>query len=115
MKRQKKEDILKSIVKVILPFIPTSTKTTSSTLTNFKSDETPSLFIIQILFLNTPISNSKECDDMNCEKFGREFGIKLWKSREAINKKKDSLNSPESLLEYFHAFPDLLQYFFKDC
>ncbi|GBB92684.1 hypothetical protein RclHR1_20400002 [Rhizophagus clarus] len=109
----KKEEILKSIVKVILPFIPTSTKTTSSTLDNFKSDETPSLFIIQILFLDTPISNSKESDDINCEKFGRKFGIKLWKSREVINKKKDSLNSPESLLEYFHAFPDFITAFFQ--
>jgi len=61
----KKDDVLKSIVKAILPFIPTSTKTTSSILNNFKSDETPSLFIIQMLFLNTPISNSKECNDMD--------------------------------------------------
>ncbi|UZN98899.1 uncharacterized protein OCT59_000184 [Rhizophagus irregularis] len=109
----KKEDILRSLVKVILPFIPTSTKTTSLTLNNFKSDETPSLFILQILFLDIPISNSKECDNIDCEKFGREFGIKLWKSCEVINKKKDSLNSPESLLEYFHAFPDFITAFFQ--
>ncbi|EXX57748.1 uncharacterized protein OCT59_016366 [Rhizophagus irregularis] len=76
-KETKKEDILRSIVKVIFPFIFTSTKTISSTLNNFKSDETPSLFTIQILFLDTSISNSKECDDIDCEKFGREFGIKL--------------------------------------
>ncbi|PKK73295.1 hypothetical protein RhiirC2_776200 [Rhizophagus irregularis] len=66
----KKKDILRSIVKVIFPFISTSTKITSSTLNNFKSDETPSLFTIQILFLDTSISNSKECDDiLDCEKF----------------------------------------------
>ncbi|CAB5367910.1 unnamed protein product [Rhizophagus irregularis] len=77
-------------------------------------DETPSFFTIQILFFDTPISNSKECDDIDCEKFGREFGIKLWKSRKAINEKKDSLNSPESLLEYFYAFPDFITAFFQE-
>ena len=72
----KKGNILKSISEAII----TPTKTTSLT---FKSDEIPSFFAIQILLFNTSISN-KECDNIDCEKFGREFGIKLWKSREVI-------------------------------
>ncbi len=127
----KKEEILKSIVKAILPFIPTpstknissaittstSTTTTTTTTTTTSStlnhpDETPSLFIIQILFLNTSISN-EDTETIDDERFGREFEIKLWKSRKAINEKKDSLNSPESLLEYYNAFPDFVTEFFQ--
>lgn len=84
----KKEEILKSIVKAILPFIPTpstknissaittstSTTTTTTTTTTTSStlnhpDETPSLFIIQILFLNTSISN-EDTETIDNERFG---------------------------------------------
>ena len=115
-KRQKKE-ILKSIAKAILPFLLTSsTKTTSPTTNDTESDETLSLFIIQTLFLDTFLKNKIQNDDtetIDYKSLGQKFGIKLWKSREAINKKKDSLNSPESLLEYYHAFPDFITEFFQ--
>ncbi|RIA83018.1 hypothetical protein C1645_834442 [Glomus cerebriforme] len=113
----KKDDILKSIVKAILPFLPTSsTKTISSTTNNTESDESPlSLFIIQILFLDIFLKNKihDDAETINYESLGQKFGIKLWKSHKAINEKKDSLNSPKSLLEYYYAFSDFVTEFFQ--
>ncbi|POG72323.1 hypothetical protein GLOIN_2v1477846 [Rhizophagus irregularis DAOM 181602=DAOM 197198] len=109
----KKKEILNSIVEAILPFLPTPLTKTTSSLT--KSDETLSLFVIQILFLDTFSKNKLQDVDIetiNCESLGRKFGIKLWKSREATNEKKELLSSPGSLFEYYHAFPNFITEFF---
>jgi len=110
----KKKEILNSIVKAVLPFLPTPlTKTTSSLST--ESNETLSLFLIQTLFLDIFAHNKLQGIDIetiDCESLGQKFGIKLWKSREATNKKKDLLSSPGSLFEYYHAFPNFIMEFF---
>ncbi|POG78274.1 hypothetical protein GLOIN_2v1813984 [Rhizophagus irregularis DAOM 181602=DAOM 197198] len=108
----KKKEILNSIVEAILPFLPTPLTKATSSLT--KSDETLSLFVIQILFLDTFSKNKLQDVDIetiNCESLGRKFRIKLWKSREATNEKKELLSSPGSLFEYYHAFPNFITEF----
>ncbi|GES98166.1 hypothetical protein GLOIN_2v1793246 [Rhizophagus clarus] len=112
-----KREILKSITKAIIPFLPTTP--TKTTLNNDKSDETLSLFIVKILFLDTFINNKKpliqneDTETVDYEILGQQIGIKLWKSRKAINDKKDLLNSPASLSEYYNAFPSFITGFFE--
>ena len=110
----KKKEILNSIVKAILPFLPTSLiKTTLSSST--KSNETLSFFLVQTIFLDTFVHNKPQDIDIetiDCENLGRKFGIKLWKSRKETNEKKDLLSSPGSLFEYYHAFPNFITEFF---
>jgi len=104
---------LNSIVKAVLPFLPTPPTKSTSSFT--ESDETLSLFIVQTLFLDTFSKNKLQDVDIetiDCESLGQKFGIKLWRSREATNEKKDLLSSPRSLFEYYHAFPNFITEFF---
>ena len=40
------------------------------------------------------------------------FGQKLWNSRSEINSKKTALESPQTIQEYYNAFPEFLNKFF---
>ncbi|GES99038.1 hypothetical protein GLOIN_2v1793246 [Rhizophagus clarus] len=112
-----KREILKFITKAIIPFLPTTP--TKTTLNNDKSDETFSLFIVKILFLDIFINNKKpliqneDTETVDYEILGQQIGIKLWKSRKAINDKKDLLSLPASLSEYYNAFPSFITEFFE--
>ncbi|GES96424.1 hypothetical protein GLOIN_2v1482460 [Rhizophagus clarus] len=48
----------------------------------------------------------------NNNEFGRTFGQKLWNSRLNINSKKSAMESPQTLQEYYDAFPEFLNDFF---
>ncbi|GES88430.1 hypothetical protein GLOIN_2v1482460 [Rhizophagus clarus] len=48
----------------------------------------------------------------NNNEFGRIFGQKLWNSRLNINSKKSAMESPQTLQEYYDAFPEFLNDFF---
>jgi hypothetical protein len=111
----KKKEILNSIVKAVLPFLPAPLTKTTSSSSSTESNETLSLFLVQTLFLDTFAHNKLQDIDIetiDCESLGRKFGIKLWKSCEVTNEKKDLLSSPGSLFEYYHAFPNFITEFF---
>ncbi|RHZ58202.1 hypothetical protein Glove_375g83 [Diversispora epigaea] len=46
------------------------------------------------------------------EEFGHMFGQKLWDSRSDINLKKSTLESPQTIQEYYNSFPEFLNRFF---
>ena len=74
----KKKEILNSIVKAVLPFLPIPlTKTTSLST---ESNETLILFLVQILFLNTFTYNKLQninIETTDCKSLKRKFGIKF--------------------------------------
>jgi hypothetical protein len=111
----KKKEILNSIVKAVLPFLPAPLTKTTSSSSSTESNENLSLFLVQTLFLDTFAHNKLQDIDIetiDCKSLGRKFGIKLWKSREATNENKDLLSSPGSLFKYYHAFPNFITEFF---
>ena len=46
------------------------------------------------------------------QEFGRTFGQKLWKSQSYINSKASTLESPQTIQEYYGSFPEFLNDFF---
>ncbi|RHZ66091.1 hypothetical protein Glove_309g4 [Diversispora epigaea] len=88
-----KKKILTKTFETLLPFCKiTSTNTTSTSIHEKNSFiEPPSLFIMKILFTSTFKNEEKRINDF--EKFGHEFGQKLWNSRSDINLKKHILES----------------------
>ncbi|CAB4444076.1 unnamed protein product [Rhizophagus irregularis] len=56
----------------------------------------------------------KKIEIINYKEFGRTFGKKLWNSRLNINSKKSSIESPQTLQEYYNAFPEFLNDFFSE-
>ena len=44
---------------------------------------------------------------------GRTFGQKLWNSRSNINLRKSAIESPQTIEEYYNAFPEFLNDFFS--
>ncbi|RHZ84573.1 hypothetical protein Glove_79g142 [Diversispora epigaea] len=107
-----KKKILTKTFETLLPFCKiTSTNTTSTSIHEKNSFiEPPSLFIMKILFTSTFKNEEKRINDF--EKFGHEFGQKLWNSRSDINLKKHILECPQTIKEYYNAIPDFLKNFF---
>ncbi|RHZ86587.1 hypothetical protein Glove_48g134 [Diversispora epigaea] len=120
--------ILNVLIHSLIPFISKEsstsnlleTQTSKSNIINEIPVEVPSLFIIRILFHETFIkkkNNSIQIEDIEDEikdyyLLGRQFGIKLCKSRNEIKNKKESLEMPKSIIEYYNAFPSFLSEFF---
>jgi len=74
----KKKEILNSIIKAILPFLPAPLTKTTSLFT--KSDKTLSLFIVQTLFLDIFTKNKLQVVDIETidyKNLKQKFGIKL--------------------------------------
>ncbi|CAB5377429.1 unnamed protein product [Rhizophagus irregularis] len=78
-------------------------------------DKPPSLFMIKFLFIKIFKEDEvKKIEIINYKEFGRTFGKKLWNSRLNINSKKSSIESPQTLQEYYNAFPEFLNDFFSE-
>ncbi|CAB5365646.1 unnamed protein product [Rhizophagus irregularis] len=67
-------------------------------------DKPPTLFMIKFLFIK--IYKEKE-------EFGCTLGQKLWDSRLNIYSKKSAIESPQTIQEYYNAFPKFLNDFFS--
>jgi hypothetical protein len=74
--------------------------------------ETPSLFTINAIFKLYKPELKKSLEDLptpeNFRNYGKQLGVKLWKSRKEIRYKQAYLESPESLEQYYEAFPGFL-------
>jgi hypothetical protein len=73
--------------------------------------EAPSLFTVNVIFsLYKPKFKSPKdlpiTEDF--KNYGKQLGVKLWKSRKEIRSKKTYLELPESLAQYYEAFPEFL-------
>ena len=69
--------------------------------------------IIKLLFKEKETKiNSKMNFEIDFEKFRHTFGQKLWNSRSDVKSKKSSLKSPQTIQEYYDAFPKFLNSFF---
>jgi hypothetical protein len=119
-----KKNLLIETSRALLPFtsVPFNTDTdTTSTFTNhiltnqakILFNEPPSLFMIKLIFKKEIEMNSKTNFEIDFEKFGRTFGQKLWNSRSDVKSKKSSLESPQTIQEYYNAFPKFLNDFFS--
>jgi hypothetical protein len=129
-----KEKILIALVDILIPFATfpyfnkkTFTESTyTNTNTNINSTSTntlarinltqlPSLFIIKTLFIESTkkISDKQDLKINNFEELGRTIGNKLWNSRSDITAKKSSLESPQTIQEYYNAFPSFFTSFFS--
>jgi hypothetical protein len=119
---QVKNSILTKIITMIIPYVSlissTLNKSTSippneSAIQNNDSEIGPSLFMIRMLFINTLKNKNddsqEEIDDP--ERLGKSFGSKLWNSRNEMKSKKNSLESPSIIYEYYEAFPTFLTSF----
>ena len=70
--------------------------------------------MIKVLFMETSKKEKIEIDfeTNDFENFGRVFGEKLWNSRLDVNSKKSTLESPQTIQEYYDSFPIFLNSFF---
>ncbi|CAB4424037.1 unnamed protein product [Rhizophagus irregularis] len=110
-----KNEALIALVNALIPFtsFPISNKQALAKSISSDINQIPSLFIIKMLF----IKSSKKTNNQNLkindyEELGRVIGKKLWDSRSDINEKKSSLNLPQTIQEYYNAFPNFLTSFF---
>ncbi|CAB4386519.1 unnamed protein product [Rhizophagus irregularis] len=122
-----KKNILIKIFKTLLFFLPLKSDSTTSFSTstaNISTDykeqekivlnEPPSLFMIKTFFIK--IYKEKECKNVEINdfnEFGHTFGQKLWNSRLDVNLKKSAIESPQTIQEYYNAFPEFLKNFFS--
>ncbi|PKK57698.1 hypothetical protein RhiirC2_797577, partial [Rhizophagus irregularis] len=122
-----KKNILIKIFETLLFFLPLKSDSTTSfststanTSTDYKEqekivlNEPPSLFMIKTLFIK--IYKEKECKNVEINdfnEFGHTFGQKLWNSRLDVNLKKSAIESPQTIQEYYNAFPEFLKNFFS--
>ncbi|CAB4401637.1 unnamed protein product [Rhizophagus irregularis] len=122
-----KKNILIKIFETLLFFLPLKSDSTTSfststanTSTDYKEqekivlNEPPSLFMIKTLFIK--IYKEKECKNVEINdfnEFGHTFGQKLWNSRLDVNLKKSAIESPQTIQEYYNAFPEFLKIFFS--
>ena len=76
----------------------------------------PSFFLFEILLhLNNIaeiIKPEPEWDDNKWKETGIKLAQQIWKSRRVLTEKKSEIQSPNSLLAYYSAFPTFLTNFF---
>ncbi|CAG8751189.1 22334_t:CDS:2 [Rhizophagus irregularis] len=122
-----KKNILIKIFEALLLFFPlksdstTTFSTSTANTSNYEEqekiilNEPPSLFMIKTLFIKIykekEYRKNVEINDFN--EFGCTFGQKLWNSRLDINFKKSAIESPQTIQEYYNAFPEFLKNFFS--
>jgi hypothetical protein len=112
-----KDQILIALVNTLIPFASSSLITNNPNIANKQLiiNQLPSLFIIRMLFIESS-KNIKYEQDLNIsdfEKLGLIIGNKLWNSRSDITTKKNSLESPQTLQEFYNALPTFLTSFFS--
>ena len=116
-----KKDILTKTFETLLSFcnVTSNNKTCTATDTSIDEEkiflnEPPSLFMIKFIFekISKEKSEKKVNDFNDLKQFGCEFGQKIWNSRLEVNLNKHALECPQSIQEYYGAFPSFLNDFF---
>ncbi|RGB28322.1 hypothetical protein C1646_767971 [Rhizophagus diaphanus] len=115
-----KKNILIKTFEILLPLTSMTSISTADTSIDREKYENiilknpSSLFMIKVLFIKIfkekEIKKNIEINDF--EELGRIFGQKLWNSRANINLKKSAIESPQTIQEYYNAFPEFLNNFF---
>ncbi|RIA80716.1 hypothetical protein C1645_838195 [Glomus cerebriforme] len=135
-----KEQILIVLISTLTPFasfsffnkktfIKSDSNSTNTNIDNFNYTSTnksninekliitqlSSLFIIKTLFigLSDQIKNKWNLKSIDFNKLGCIIGDKLWNSYSNITAKKSSLESPQTIQDYYNAFLDFFTSFFS--
>ncbi|GBC39514.2 hypothetical protein GLOIN_2v1480545 [Rhizophagus irregularis DAOM 181602=DAOM 197198] len=113
-----KKQILVALVNTLIPFAPHSyyNKETNNPIpiSTSKITQPPSLFLIKMLFIKffKKINDNPKINIDNFKELGSIIGNKLWNSRSDVIANKSSLESPQTIQEYYNAFPNFITTFF---
>ncbi|PKC53954.1 hypothetical protein RhiirA1_478244, partial [Rhizophagus irregularis] len=103
------------ILQKIRPTKHTSEPTISESVSEEISD-VPSLFMLhvgmQLKQINIQAITREDLKDQFCQDLGKQFALKLWKSRIELTLNKNQLQNPQSIDEYVSSFPSWLMNFF---
>ncbi|PKY62763.1 hypothetical protein RhiirA4_489832, partial [Rhizophagus irregularis] len=113
-----KKKILVALVNTLIPFAPHSyyNKETINPIpiSTSKITQPPSLFLIKMLFIKffKKINDNPKINIDNFQELGGIIGNKVWNSRSDVTANKSSLESPQTIQEYYNAFPNFITTFF---
>lgn len=67
---------------------------------------------MQLKQINIKVITQEDLKDQFCQDLGKQFALKLWKSRIELTLNKNQLQNPQSIGEYVSSFPSWLVNFF---
>ncbi|CAB4433302.1 unnamed protein product [Rhizophagus irregularis] len=114
----KKKILVALLVNTLIPFAPHSyyNKETINPIpiSTSKITQPPSLFLIKMLFIKffKKINDNPKINIDNFQELGGIIGNKVWNSRSDVTANKSSLESPQTIQEYYNAFPNFITTFF---
>ncbi|CAB4477457.1 unnamed protein product [Rhizophagus irregularis] len=110
--------IAPSIFQILQEIRPTK-HTSEPTISESVSEEipdVPSLFMLhvgmQLKQINIEVITQEDLKDQFCQDLGKQFALKIWKSRIELTLNKNQLQNPQSIGEYVSSFPSWLVNFF---
>ncbi|CAB4395168.1 unnamed protein product [Rhizophagus irregularis] len=110
--------IAPSIFQILQEIRPTK-HTSEPTISESVSEEipnVPSLFMLhvgmQLKQINIEAITREDLKNQFCQDLGKQFALKLWKSRIELTLNKNQLQNPQSIDEYVSSFPSWLMNFF---
>ncbi|CAB5334954.1 unnamed protein product [Rhizophagus irregularis] len=106
--------IAPSIFQILQEIRPTK-HTSEPTISESVSEEipdVPSLFMLhvgmQLKQINIEVITQEDLKDQFCQDLGKQFALKIWKSRIELTLNKNQLQNPQSIGEYVSSFPSWL-------